>query len=56
MNTVQAMTCDDIIHALSARSDRYGSLLLALLDRWGATALRDITCEQAQIFWEEINQ
>lgn len=56
MNATPAMTRDDIIRALSARSDRYGSLLLALLDRWGVNALLEITGEQAQIFWEEINQ
>lgn len=56
MNAVQTMTRDEIIHALSVRGDRYGNLLLALLDRWNAMAPQDITREQAQKFWEEINQ
>ena len=56
MNTSQIMTRDDIIRTLLVRGDRYGSLLLALMNRWGVTSLREITSEQAQIFWEEINQ
>ncbi len=56
MNAVPTMTRDDIINALSVQGDRYGNLLLALLDRWGVIALKDITHEQAQKFWEEINQ
>lgn len=46
-------TKDEIIHILSASSDRYGNLLIALMDRWGASSLQEITDEQAQQYLKE---
>ena len=50
------MTREDYIHAISARSDRYGDKLIALKERNGVTSLRDITAEQAKNFFEEIRR
>ena len=43
----------DYMHKLSEMSDRYGSLLIKLMDAYGARNLQQISQKQAKEFYEK---
>lgn len=48
------MSKDEYIKMISAKSNRYGDKLLALMEKYNKNNLRDITLEEAKEFWEEL--
>lgn len=48
------MSKDEYIKMISAKSNRYGDKLLALMEKCNKNNLRDITLEEAKEFWEEL--
>lgn len=48
------MNKDKYIEMISAKSNRYGDKLLALMERYNKNSLREITLEEAKEFWEEL--
>lgn len=47
------MSKDDYIKLISYASDKYGNLLLELMDKYNVPNLKEITLEQAKSFYEE---
>lgn len=55
--SIELRTKDDYIKAISAKSDlqdKYGALLLDLMDKYNASNLQEITLEQARDYYESI--
>lgn len=44
----------DYIKLISERDNRYGYLLLEMMDRYNKNNLIEITCDEAKTFYEEI--
>lgn len=49
----QEYTKWDYIKKISGKSDRYGNLLVAMMDEFEALNLQMITLDQAMQFWKE---
>lgn len=47
---------DDYIRKISAMSDRYGNLLITLMERYGRMNLQEVTEAEAREFYDEIRK